>query len=67
MGIPRMTNAYYCEISPDYVGGGNFPKLPKVKASDDAMDAKWIPLAEVKDMALFDDHADIIFYFTKAW
>ena len=66
MGIPRMTNAYYCEIQPDFVGEGNFPKLPKVKGSDDAQQAKWIPLAEVKNMVLFDDHFDILDYFTKS-
>ena len=58
-----MTNAYYCEISPDYVGQGKFPKLPKVKASDDAQQAKWIPLAEVKNMRLFDDHSCILTHF----
>ena len=66
LGIPRITNAYYAEINPDYVGQGKFPKLPKVKGSDDAMNAKWISLSEVKNMQLFDDHADIIDYFTKS-
>jgi len=65
-GIPRMTNAYYAEIDPDYVGQGKYAKLPKVKASDDAQDAKWIPLADIKNMQLFDDHADIIDFFTKS-
>jgi len=66
LGIPRMTNAYYAEIEPDYVGEGNFPKLPKFQASDDAENAKWVPLAEIKNMQLFDDHSDIIDYFTKS-
>ena len=61
-----MTNAYYAEIEPDYVGEGKFPKLPKVKGSDDACSAKWVPLADVKHMQLFDDHSDIIDYFTKS-
>ena len=61
-----MTNAYYAEIEPDYVGQGKFPKLPKVVGSDDACNAKWVPLDEVKSMQLFDDHADIIDYFTKS-
>ena len=65
MGIPRMTNAYYAEIEPDFVQG-KYPKLPKVKGSDDASNAKWVPLAEVKNMQLFDDHADIIDFFTKS-
>ena len=64
-GIPRVSNAFYAEIDPDYVGEG-YPKLPKVKASDDAMDAQWIPIAKIKDMQLFDDHSDIINYFTKS-
>ncbi len=63
-----MTNAYYAEIEPDYVGEGKFPKLPKVKGSDDACSAKWVPLADVKHMILFDDHQEIIFHFLyKAW
>lgn len=66
MGIPRMTNAYYAEIDPDYVGDEGYPKLPKVKGSDDAMNASWVPLANIKNMKLFDDHADIIDYFTKS-
>ena len=65
-GIPRMTNAYFAEIEPDYVGNGKFAKLPKFKASDDAVNARWVPLAEVKEMKLFDDHSDIIDYFTKS-
>ena len=34
--------------------------LPKVKAADDAMDAKWIPLADVKESNMFEDHYHII-------
>lgn len=64
-GLTRISYAFYADIKPDYVGD-RFPKLPKVKASDDAADAKWIPLAEIKGMQLFDDHADIINYFTKS-
>lgn len=34
--------------------------LPKVKGSDDADKAVWVPLSEVRRETLFDDHADII-------
>ena len=64
-GIPRITNAFYFEIQPDYKNG--YPKLPKVKGADDAVNAKWFSLAEVRHMTLFDDHADIIDYFTNSY
>lgn len=64
-GIPRITNAFYFNIAPDVKNG--YSKLPKVKGSDDASNAKWIPLAEVKRMPLFDDHSDIIDYFVNAF
>jgi hypothetical protein len=50
---------------PDVKNG--YSKLPKVKGSDDATNAKWIPLAQVKRMSLFDDHGDIIDYFVNAF
>ena len=64
IGIPRITNAFYFEIQPDYKNG--FPKLPKIKGADDARNAKWVSLAEVRHMILFDDHSDIIDYFVNA-
>jgi bifunctional NMN adenylyltransferase/nudix hydrolase len=39
-------------------------KLPEVKGDDDAMDAKWWPLTDVKRLMLFDDHMDIIKHLT---
>jgi bifunctional NMN adenylyltransferase/nudix hydrolase len=42
--------------------GGEY-KLPKIKGSDDAIDAKWVPFSDVKKEMLFDDHYDIINYF----
>ena len=65
VGIPRITNSFYFEIQPDMKNG--YPKLPKVKGSDDAANAKWISLAEVRHMILFDDHADIIDYFSNSF
>ncbi len=62
-GIPRITNAFYFEIHPDMKNG--YPKLPKVKGTDDAVNAQWFSLAEVRHMVLFDDHADIIDYFSS--
>lgn len=63
MGIPRITNAFYFEIQPDYKNG--YPKLPKIKGSDDASNAKWVSLSESRHMILFDDHADIIDHFAN--
>lgn len=59
LGIPRVSMAYFIEVEADPNG-----RLPRVKASDDAQDAQWIPLAKAKGMKLFDDHSDIIDYFT---
>ncbi len=56
MGIPRSTLAVHVSIAANPNG-----TLPKFKASDDAQDAKWVPIREVMDeYALFDDHQDII-------
>lgn len=63
-GIPRITNAFYFEIHPDIKNG--YPKLPKVKGTDDAANAKWFSLAEIRHMVLFDDHSDIIDYFVNS-
>lgn len=40
--------------------------LPNVKGSDDADEAKWFPIADVATMEniIFEDHLDIISYFT---
>jgi len=35
-------------------------ELPKVKGSDDALKAKWIPIAEIKSEETFEDHYEII-------
>lgn len=64
-GIPRITNAFYFEIHPDMKNG--YPKLPKVKGTDDAVNAQWFSLADVRHMVLFDDHADIIDHFVNSF
>ena len=38
-------------------------ELPKVKGSDDAMWAGWVPLADIDPSNMFEDHHDIIEYF----
>jgi bifunctional NMN adenylyltransferase/nudix hydrolase len=37
-------------------------ELPKVKGSDDAEKAKWVPIAEVKSEECFEDHHDMIMW-----
>jgi bifunctional NMN adenylyltransferase/nudix hydrolase len=55
-----ITQAFYIDLGFD-------EKLPKVKGSDDAEKAFWVPLHEVvaqRDI-FFEDHFHIISYFTK--
>jgi bifunctional NMN adenylyltransferase/nudix hydrolase len=47
-----ITHAFYIQL-PD-------GELPKVKGSDDAVKAKWIPIAEIKSDETFEDHYEII-------
>jgi bifunctional NMN adenylyltransferase/nudix hydrolase len=35
-------------------------ELPKVKGSDDALKARWIPIADIKSEEAFEDHYEII-------
>ncbi len=53
-----ITHAFYIEL--DDV------TLPKVKGSDDAISAEWIPLSSISTMrsSLFEDHMAIIQFFT---
>jgi bifunctional NMN adenylyltransferase/nudix hydrolase len=37
--------------------------LPKVRGSDDAEKAKWIPISEIEPMMCFEDHAEILAHF----
>lgn len=41
-------------------------ELPKVKGSDDAEKAKWVPIAEIDTSLCYEDHAEIISYFVGA-
>jgi bifunctional NMN adenylyltransferase/nudix hydrolase len=38
-------------------------KLPKVKGSDDAEKAIWLPIADMREDMFFDDHFGIVQYF----
>lgn len=55
-----VTHAFFIELNPG--------PLPKVKGSDDAEKAQWLPISEVLNMEdqLFEDHASIIKYFVGA-
>lgn len=53
-----ITHAFHIEL-PD-------GELPKVKGSDDADKAKWIPIAEVKSEETFEDHYEILQHFLGA-
>jgi len=47
-----ITHCYLIELPPG--------KLPQVKGGDDARTAKWIPLSNVKEDEMFEDHFSII-------
>lgn len=49
----RTITHAFCIILPD-------GELPKVKGSDDAEKALWIPIADIKRNECFEDHADIL-------
>jgi bifunctional NMN adenylyltransferase/nudix hydrolase len=40
-----------------------FPDLPKVKGSDDAVSAQWVLVSKLKRNQCFEDHWDIVNYF----
>lgn len=52
-----ITTAQHIVLSED------FPGLPKVKGSDDAAKAMWIPIHKVKRVDCFEDHYDILRFF----
>lgn len=53
-----ITHAFYIEL-PD-------GELPKVKGSDDAEKARWVPISELRSQDCFEDHYDIIQTFIGA-
>jgi bifunctional NMN adenylyltransferase/nudix hydrolase len=53
-----ITHAFYIELDKS-------KNLPKVKGSDDAANALWIPIEKLDRSKIFEDHLDIINYFLK--
>jgi bifunctional NMN adenylyltransferase/nudix hydrolase len=53
-----ITHAFYIRL-PD-------GELPRVKGSDDAEKARWVPIAEVQSEQCFEDHYEIIQHFLGA-
>lgn len=53
-----ITHAFYIAL-PD-------GELPRVKGSDDAEKAQWVPIAEVRSDECFDDHYEILQHFLGA-
>jgi bifunctional NMN adenylyltransferase/nudix hydrolase len=53
-----ITHAFYIQL-PD-------GELPKVKGSDDAEKARWVPIAEVRSEDCFEDHWEILQHFVGA-
>lgn len=55
-GIPRNTMAVHIRVARDPDGG-----LPRISPADDAMHCEWVPIYDaVNNMAMFDDHQDIV-------
>lgn len=48
-----ITHAFYIELEPS-------AELPKVKGSDDAKVARWVPLSELDPQMMFEDHYFIV-------
>jgi bifunctional NMN adenylyltransferase/nudix hydrolase len=53
-----ITHAFHIQL-PD-------GELPKVKGSDDAEKARWVPIAEVRSEECFEDHYEILQHFLGA-
>jgi len=53
-----ITHAFYIQLTDG--------ELPKVKGSDDAEKARWVPIAEVKSEECFEDHYEILQHFLGA-
>jgi bifunctional NMN adenylyltransferase/nudix hydrolase len=49
-----ITTAFLIELQGDEKG------LPRIKGSDDAEKAKWVPIADIESDSLFEDHFHII-------
>lgn len=51
-----ITKAYHFKLADDVT-------LPKVKGADDAEKAKWVPIGDLREDQMFDDHFAIVQYF----
>ena len=51
-----ITKAYHFKLPDDIT-------LPKVKGADDAIRAKWIPISELREDQMFDDHYHVVSFF----
>lgn len=61
-GINRNTFAFHFKVELNHDGS-----LPRANGMDDALETRWVPIDEVmNDYVLYDDHKDIISYFTGA-
>jgi bifunctional NMN adenylyltransferase/nudix hydrolase len=49
-----ITHAYKIELADG--------ELPRIKGGDDAAQAKWVPLSQVKSNNMFEDHYDIVMW-----
>lgn len=54
-----ITQAYHFKLADN-------TKLPKVKGMDDAEKAKWVPISDIREDMLFDDHYHVIQFFVGA-
>ena len=62
-GIARITMAVHIKIDAEPDGS-----LPKVAGHDDIAEVQWVPLNDVlNNRVLFDDHKDIISFFTGVY
>ncbi len=51
-----ITKAYHFKLADDVT-------LPKVRGADDAEKAKWVPISELREDQMFDDHYAVVAYF----
>lgn len=54
-----ITQAFYIKLPAG--------ELPPVKGADDAKQAKWVPLSQVKEEEMFEDHMQIIQHFVGSF
>lgn len=55
-----ITHAFLVELPSTASSSTHQTLLPKVKGSDDARDAKWVPIAEIQEQNMFEDHYAIL-------